>query len=147
MSFGTFDEAGDFPPMVDHLYATLHRLDAILALLPPALLVSRASRLNRMAEQWGASFGHGISDELADFAARWNDRAARAGGGTDASSAEDCEAGALHRHHDGRGVPPVSAAARRGSRAYFSPSFGAGGTCPPKGQAAAPCGQGTGGDK
>jgi hypothetical protein len=55
------------------------RLDETLAELPPADLPSRASRLNRIAEQWGASFGYGISDELTDSADQWNRRASRAG--------------------------------------------------------------------
>ena len=78
MSFQTFSEVGDFEPIVDHLYSSLRRLDKTLVRLPPASLVSRASRLNRIAERWGAEFGYGISDEVTAFAYEWNERAARA---------------------------------------------------------------------
>jgi hypothetical protein len=79
MSFETFGEVGGFEPMVDHLYATLRRLDEMLVAIPPRFLASRASRLNRMAERWSASFGYGISDELVGFATVWNERAQKAG--------------------------------------------------------------------
>lgn len=84
ISFGSFGEIGDFEPMVDHLYASLHRLDELLATVPPGALVSRASRLNRLAERWGSSFGYGISDELVGTAELWNERAAK--GGADRAS-------------------------------------------------------------
>lgn len=85
MSYRTFSETGDFEPMVNHIYATLNRLDKTLARLPPGFLLSRASRLNRLAERWEGKFGYGLSDELADFAAVWNERAGKGGSMEDAS--------------------------------------------------------------
>lgn len=77
MSYQTFREIGDYEPMVDHIYATINRLDKTLAKVPPGFLVSRASRLNRLAERWDGQFGYGISDELVALAADWNERAAK----------------------------------------------------------------------
>jgi len=73
--FATFSQVGDFEPMVDHLYATLERLDKCLETLPrePAL-TAFVLRLNDLAAKWGAEFGYGISDELSGFAADWDEK-------------------------------------------------------------------------
>ena len=71
----TFNEIGDDEAMVDHLYATLARLDKCLNSLSPEALAPHVERLNQLAEKWGAAFGYGISDELTDFAADWKQRA------------------------------------------------------------------------
>lgn len=77
MSYNTFSEIGDYEPMVNHIHSTMNRLEEPFALLPPGLLASRASRLNRLAERWDGQFGYGISDELVALAADWNERAAK----------------------------------------------------------------------
>ncbi|HEY2588871.1 MAG TPA: hypothetical protein VGI81_24220 [Tepidisphaeraceae bacterium] len=85
MSYKTFSEIGDDVPIVDHIYSTMNRLEKTLARLPPGFLVSRASRLNRLAERWDGQFGYGLSDELVAFAADWNERAGKDGAPEEAS--------------------------------------------------------------
>jgi hypothetical protein len=72
--FATFSQVGDFEPMVDHLYATLERLDKCLETLPRETLTVLVPRLTDLAAKWGAEFGYGISDELSGFAADWDER-------------------------------------------------------------------------
>jgi hypothetical protein len=74
MSFKTFSEVGDFEPMVDHLYASLNRLDKLLSAVPAATLPPLVQRLVDIAARWGADFGYGISDELSGVAADWRQR-------------------------------------------------------------------------
>jgi hypothetical protein len=74
----TMGEIGDYPEMVDHVYATLQRLEKTLKLLPRESIVPLVERLNALAKKWGMEFGYGISDELVGFAAFWS---GRVGGG------------------------------------------------------------------
>jgi hypothetical protein len=72
--FKSFSEIGDYEPMVDHLYAMLDRLQEYLQKLTSETLPRHVERLQKLAEQWGAQFGYGISDQLTDFAYEWGDR-------------------------------------------------------------------------
>lgn len=74
MAFATFREVGDFEPIVDHLYSTLHRLDKIIPEIPTNPLELLVHRINELAARWGASFGYGISDELVAFASELRQR-------------------------------------------------------------------------
>ena len=71
IAFGALGEVGDFEPMVDHLYATLARLDKVLPKLDVAALALLMPRLDALSGKWGAEFGYGISDELMGFARDW----------------------------------------------------------------------------
>lgn len=68
MAFATFSKVGDFEPIVDHLYSTLHRLDKLIPTVPTNSLETLVDRIDEMARRWGNSFGYGISDELVAFA-------------------------------------------------------------------------------
>jgi hypothetical protein len=81
ISFATFDEAGDFEPIVDHLYASLIRLNKIFGELSLSAVAPLNERATAMANRWGNQFGYGISDELTAFAHQWRERTARAGDG------------------------------------------------------------------
>jgi len=72
--FATLAEIGDYEEMVDHLYATLSRLEEMLEIVPRESRVALIERLNALAEKWGAEFGYGISDELVGFAQFWSGR-------------------------------------------------------------------------
>jgi hypothetical protein len=72
--FTTFSKVGDFEELVDHLYATLNRLDKCLEKLSGASLGPLIKWLDRIAQAWGAEFGYGISDELTGMAADWQER-------------------------------------------------------------------------
>jgi hypothetical protein len=73
-SLQTFDEIGDYEPIVDHLYAILNLLDKRLREIDVDARGPLVARLNDLADKWGASFGYGISDELVDFAECWKER-------------------------------------------------------------------------
>jgi hypothetical protein len=74
-SLAALGEVGDFEPMVDHIYAVMERLDKILPLVERAVLLPLVERLCELADQWHASFGYGVSDELETFAEAWRERA------------------------------------------------------------------------
>jgi hypothetical protein len=75
MSFSTFAAVGDFEPLVDHLYASLNRLDQVLKAVPPSSLAPIVQHLSALADRWGSEFGYGISDELIAVAEEWRERA------------------------------------------------------------------------
>ncbi len=74
MAFQTFQTVGDFEPIVDHLYATLYRLDKVLATLPREQLIRLIGPIDQLAEAWGDKFGYGISDEMHECAENWRHR-------------------------------------------------------------------------
>jgi hypothetical protein len=76
-SLSSFAEVGDFEPIVDHVYATMERLDKLLTTLAAddaASIRAPVERLNELAKQWGAEFGWGVSDELVGLAYEWRKR-------------------------------------------------------------------------
>ena len=70
----TLGDAGDYEPLVDHIYATMERLDECLQLLSPDAATPLVARLGGIASRWGASFGWGVSDELAGMAEYWREK-------------------------------------------------------------------------
>jgi hypothetical protein len=72
--FQTFSEVGDFEPIVDHLYASLHRLHDMLETLDAPARLPLIDRLQILGSKWGSEFGYGISDELTGIAAHWREK-------------------------------------------------------------------------
>jgi hypothetical protein len=71
-SIAAFSDVGDFPRLVDHIYATLDHLDRVLPRLPAPAADPILSRATALARRWENKFGYGISDELVAYAANWN---------------------------------------------------------------------------
>jgi hypothetical protein len=72
----TFAQIGDFEPIVDHVYAMMHRLHRVLERLDRDAAAPLVQRLREMANKWGGEFGYGLSDELVSLAAEWERRGA-----------------------------------------------------------------------
>jgi len=77
-SCSTFEAVGDFPP-VDHLLAVIARLEKLLPTVPPGRLAPLSERLAELADEYGRSFGYGVSDELVGLARSWAARASSDG--------------------------------------------------------------------
>ena len=78
-SCATLEAVGDFLPLVKHLLAVIWRLDKLLPTVPPAQVPPLAERLAELANDYGRSFGYGVSDEIMDLAKLWTARAVDAG--------------------------------------------------------------------
>jgi hypothetical protein len=74
LSIETFAKIGDYEPMVDHIYATMRRLETLLQSLDPAERPPIVAALLDLAERWKGWFGYGISDELLGMALDWAER-------------------------------------------------------------------------
>lgn len=73
-SLRTFSEVGNSERLVDHVYASLARLDKVMTLVPADVAGSILERTTALARRWGGEFGYGISDELCGYAEKWNER-------------------------------------------------------------------------
>jgi hypothetical protein len=76
-SYQIFGNLGGYREMVNHIYATMRRLDKVLPDLPAEPLRPLVERLVALARRWHDAFGYGLSDELEDFAREWAGRVAR----------------------------------------------------------------------
>jgi hypothetical protein len=63
---GGSDEA-----MVNHIYATMTRLDKLLEKLDTSAAAPLVAELSELARRWSGEFGWGVSDELDGLAAEW----------------------------------------------------------------------------
>lgn len=73
-SCATFDEVGDFEPIVDHAYASMRRLHKTFEQVEPMAAKPLVEAISLVAARWSGSFGYGLSDELDGLAAEWRDR-------------------------------------------------------------------------
>jgi hypothetical protein len=76
-SLESFSQVGDFEPLVDHIYATLNRLEKALTAIvsnTPQAIHPPVERLSVLGRKWGAAFGWGVSDELSGMADAWEQR-------------------------------------------------------------------------
>jgi hypothetical protein len=74
-SLEAFKEVGNDEAVVDHLYASMVRLNEMLALVDDAVQLSTlVEQLGRLGQRWANEFGYGVSDELAGLAWTWRDR-------------------------------------------------------------------------
>jgi hypothetical protein len=73
-SLSSFAQVGDFEPIVDHIYATMVRLEKCLAKLDATVSPALVQRLDELARRWGSEFGYGVSDQLVAMAHEWRTR-------------------------------------------------------------------------
>jgi hypothetical protein len=72
--FATMGQLGDYEEMVDHLYWAIGRLNEELVKVQREMLGPLVERLSDLANQWGRSFGYGISDEIKGMAMYWSEQ-------------------------------------------------------------------------
>lgn len=69
-SLASFDDVGDYEPLVDHCFASMTRLEKLWPKLTPADRARFLSPLQSLARTYANRFGYGLSDELEDFVTR-----------------------------------------------------------------------------
>jgi hypothetical protein len=74
ISLRTFSEVADVVRMVDHIYATMNRLEKTMLRLDLNAATPLIQELCRLAQEWENEFGYGISDELFEMADDWRRR-------------------------------------------------------------------------
>lgn len=76
--FEALGYVGDHEPMVNHLFSIMNMLGNYLSPLDGDPLARCVERLKALADNWGSSFGYGLSDEVVSLAIEWSDQLGQA---------------------------------------------------------------------